>query len=358
MATDLSAVKLINGSLHESSLRGGTIILRGVLDSSTLKNLRFDDYQREALPAASLKDLIHALETGNPLPDIEIGMRGEKVGGKTAFYLNDPCYVIDGQQRVNACLQFLGSKPGTQVFLGAAIHFSTSYDWEAERFRILNSKRVKVSPNVLARNLRRRSVAINKLYELSHMSEDASCIAGRISWDQNMKRGKLITAMNFLKTTGRLHAHISSGHATQIEELSNQLDALCNKITPSLMRDNIKTFYEFMDEAWGIRAVQYRALSPHLTGGFMGLLATMFSNHHDFWKGPSEHRLFVDVELKRKIASFPLNDPGIAPLTSSQGASQNVLYDLLVRHVNSGKRTKRLRPRVEAQEVTSTEENE
>lgn len=358
MASTLTAVKLINGSLHESNLRGGTIILRGVLDHLTLKNLRFDEYQREALPAASLKDLIHALETGNPLPDIEIGMRGDRVGGRNNYYLNDECYVIDGQQRVNACLSYMAAHPGVPVYLGAAIHFSTTYDWEAERFRILNSKRVKVSPNVLARNLRKHSVAVNKIYELTHMSDDTTCLAGRVSWDQNMKRGKLITAMNLLKVTGRMHAHISPGFATQIDNIASQLDALCNKITPSLMRDNIRTYFEFLDEAWGVRSVAYRALSVHLTGGFMGLLATMFSNHHDFWKGLNEHRLFIDTDLKRKIASFPINDPGIAPLTSSQGASQNVLYDILVKHVNSGKRTKRLRPRVEAQTVVSTEESE
>ena len=36
MAQDLKNVKLINGVLHESPLRGGTIVLRGVLDSASL----------------------------------------------------------------------------------------------------------------------------------------------------------------------------------------------------------------------------------------------------------------------------------------------------------------------------------
>jgi len=355
---DLKSVKIINGSLHESPLRGGSVILRGVLDSSTLKNLHFDDYQREALPTSSLKKLLGALAEGNPLPDIEVGMRGERVTGKEGFFLNDPCYVIDGQQRVNACIMHMAMNPGTQVYLGATIHFATTEPWERNRFRILNSDRIKVSPNVLLRNARHDSVAVNKIYELTQMTDDVCAICGRVSWDQNMKKGKLITAMNMLRVTGRLHSHICAGGGTNVDEISRQLDVLCEKITPSLMRDNIKTFYDFLDQAWGIRVVQYKELSRHLQLGFMGLLATMMSNHHDFWRGTKEHRLFIDNPLKHKIASFPINDPGISPLCSSQGASQNVLYDVLLRHVNSGKRTKRLRPRIEAQEPKVAEEQE
>ena len=78
MAQDLKSVKIINGALHESPLRGGTVILRGVIDVGSLKTLRFDDYQREALPLSSLAKLTNALKAGESLPDIEIGMRGDR----------------------------------------------------------------------------------------------------------------------------------------------------------------------------------------------------------------------------------------------------------------------------------------
>lgn len=347
MAQDLRSIKIVSGALHESTLRGGTIILRGVIDSSTLKNLLFDDYQREALPLASLKKLTDALKAGEALPDIEIGMRGDHVKGtEDTYYLQDPCYVIDGQQRVNACINTLQMQPGLPIFLGATIQFSTTREWERERFRILNSDRSKVSPNILARNLREDHVMVNVLYRLTE-EHSSFCLGGRVSWDQNMKRNKLLTALNLLRVAGQLHSHVGAGGATQLADLAVQLDALADRATPSQIRDNVVTFFNAIDEMWGIRSVQYREFSPHLHGGFLTMLARFFSDHLDFWRGTTGWKLLIDSDMKRKIAQFPLNDPGIAPLTSSSGASKNILYEMLVKHVNSGKKLKRLQPRGE-----------
>ena len=360
MAQDLKSVKIINGALHESPLRGGTIILRGVIDSNSLKALRYDDYQREALPLASLAKLTNALKAGESLPDIEIGMRGAKTRDTGEhWYLQDECYVIDGQQRVNACINALSMQPGLPVFLGAAVHFNTDKIWERTRFRILNSDRVKVSPNVLARNLRDDHPMLAALYKLSH--NDSFVLGGKVSWDQNMRRTKLLTALNLLKVAGRLHTHISPGQSTRLDELAKQLDALAERATASRIRENVATFFGAIDEMWGIRTVQYRDFSPWLHGGFLYMLARFFSNHLDFWRDVNGWKLFIDSEQKRKIASFPLNDPGIKPLTSSAGASANVLYELLLKHVNSGRRTKRLQPRPGlngAEEPTETVEFE
>lgn len=346
MAQDLRSVKITSGALQESPLRGGSITLRGVIDAGSLKALRYDDYQREALPISSLRQLTTAVKLGNVLPDIEIGMRGEKVRGQSDdYFLQDDCYVIDGQQRVNACINALAQWPGTPVFLGATVHFGTDKAWERERFRILNSQRVKVSPNVLLRNMREDHPGIMKVFELCEASDAFFPLGGKVSWDQNMKRGKLLTAMNVLKITGNLHGHISPGFATSIDNLAPQLDVLGKRMTMSLMRDNIRTYFDVVDEVWGIRTVQYRQLSVHLAAGFLMMLARFFSNHLDFWQGVNGHKLFVAAPHKSKLASFPLNDPAIAPLASSAGASRNILYHLLVKHMNSGKRTKRLVPR-------------
>ena len=359
MATTLQAVKLLNGSLHESDLRGGTIILRGVLHQDTLKNLLFDDYQREALPLASLRKLTNALKEGNTLPDIEIGMRGEKcreVEGN--WFLNNECFVIDGQQRVNACVNFLQLNPGAKVFLGATIHFDTTKEWERERFRILNTDRVKVSPNVLLRNYRMDHPAIAKLYAMTTSSSDAFCIGNRVCWGQKMRRGDLFTALNILKVVILLHRHISPGSDTGIQRISDSADRLMDRIGTTQFRDNIKTFFDLVDDCWGIRIVQYRELSAHLHAGFLLMLARYLSNHLDFWKGPNNHRLTIDADIRRKMAQFPLSDPAIAPLTSSAGASRHVLLALFAKHVNSGRRTKKLQPRIEAMEEGLLEDSE
>ncbi len=344
MAQDLRSVKIISGGLHESPLRGGTIILRGVVDSGSLKSLLIDDYQREALPLTSLKRLTEALKNGESLPDIEIGMRGQKhrTHGED-WFLQDDCYIIDGQQRVNACLSATSLQPGLPIYLGAAIHFSTDRVWERERFRILNSDRIKVSPNVLARNMREDHPGVDLLYKLSE--NDHFVLGHKVSWDQNMKRTKMITALNIMKATVRLHSHLSPGYSNSLNEVAHQLDQLVDKVTPSQVRENMMAFFNAIDEMWGIRSVAYRELAVHLHSGFLTMLGRFVSDHTDFWRGVKDTKLFIEKDLKVKIASFPLNDPSIGPLTSSAGASLNLLYEMLVKHVNSGKRTKHLQVR-------------
>lgn len=346
MADDLKTVKLVSGVLHESPLRGGTLVLRGVLDSASLKQLRFDDYQREALPLSSLTKLTAAVKEGATLPDIEIGMRGQKYTNKGEdWLLTDPCYVVDGQQRITACINAMSMYPGTQVFLGATIHFDTDKEWERQRFRILNNARVKVSPNVLLRNMRGDHPSIAKIYEMTNASDSFFCIGGRVSWDQNMKRDKLFTALNTLRVIGRLHQHISPGMRHSVDYIGGQLDRLMEKTTPNQLRDNVKVFFDTIDEVWGIRMVQYRQLANHLNAGFLTMFARTLSNHHDFWKGDGDKKLFIATDLKAKMATFAIHDPGIAPLTSSAGAAHHILYDLFVKHINSGKRIKKLQPR-------------
>jgi len=347
---ETKSVKVIHGALHESSLRGGSIILRGVIDAQSLNNLLVDDYQREVLPLASLKSLMGAIKSGSPLPDIEIGMRGSRTrdvkGEPDAWYLQDECFIIDGQQRVSAGKTSLLVNPGVPVFIGATIHFNTDKAWERERFRVLNSYRVKVAPNVLARNMREDHNLINVLYKLTESDNFGFCLGGRTCWDQNMKRHHLITAFNILKIAGELHQHISPGREKSLFNLANQLNALSEKITASGVRDNIRTFFTYIEEMWGVKNVQYRDLSRHLQASFLVMLARFFSNHHDFWKGPREEKLFIEAPMRAKIASFPINtDPGLAPLASSATATLTTIYQMLAEHVNSGKRTKHLRPR-------------
>jgi hypothetical protein len=49
---------------------------------------------------------------------------------------------------------------------------------------------------------------------------------------------------------------------------------------------------------------------------------------------------------KSKLAKFPVTDPQIVNLAGSSGTSREMLYMLMVNHVNSGKRTRHLKPRV------------
>jgi hypothetical protein len=44
------------------------------------------------------------------------------------------------------------------------------------------------------------------------------------------------------------------------------------------------------------------------------------------------------------LALFPINDPVIQGLSGAHGMARAQLYNLMVQHINSGKRTKRLVP--------------
>lgn len=351
MTEKLNSIRIVAGALDESELRGGTIILRGVVDKDSLKHLQIDSYQREALPIASLSGLMNAVKIGDTLPDIEIGMRGKKVTGRgDDYFLVDPCFIIDGQQRVNAALNVLVHNPVANVRIGATIHLDTTRAWEMDRFRILNSLRNKVSPNILLRNAREKNPGIASLYGLS-TNDKAFALYNKVSWSQTMKRGDMLSALLLLKVAGRLHSHKSAGRSTQLSELSRQIEQLGNAFGHGNVRTNVKTFFDIVDECWGLKLIQYREMAPHVRGTFLMTLASVFSSHLDFWQDDESKKLFVEVALKRKLQTFPLHDPTVSNLTSAGGKSSALLFQLLVEHLNRGKRTKHLTLRCAAPEL-------
>src|SRR3954452_16034050 len=116
------SVKVLKAALDED---GADIILRGVIAPDSLHLLQVDDYQREILPFARIRDLVGALENGN-VPDIVLGMRGGAYHDRDGvFYLQDPVFIIDGLQRTTAAKHLL-MKGGREPRLGVKVHFNTS----------------------------------------------------------------------------------------------------------------------------------------------------------------------------------------------------------------------------------------
>lgn len=350
-----TSVKVTNAALDEIAIEklGDQIVLRGVIDNDSLDLLQVSEYQREILPESRIIDLIHAMRDGR-VPDIELGMRGgdfrEKDG---AFYLQDSVHIIDGLQRVSAAklmLRFIAQRPEWQGVrpprLGAMIFFNSNEAWERERFRILNSLRAKLSPNVLLRNLRHDFPVIDTLYSLC--DEKQFVMSRRICWSQNMSREHLISAQTFLKVAGFLHSHLGPGRGSQTMEMVKGIQKIMDTCGRNIFRDNLRTFYDVVDQAFGIRVITFKAGAAYMRFTFLRTLAEVFSNHFDFWR---ENRLFVEAELVRKIKLFPLNDPNVRNLCSSGGQAGKILYQMIVDHINSGKRTRRLSARVVVEEV-------
>jgi len=334
------AISVIHAALDETEQ--GEVILRGVIEPASLLGLQVGEYQREVAPLPTIMQLVKALDIGT-VPDIELGMRGnnyrEVEPGHVVLY--DPVYIIDGQERVEAGKFKLSRNDAVKPRIGAMIHIGTTEEWERERFRILNMERTKLSPNVILRNWRYDYPFVELVYRLCD-DRRAFVLAGRVSWQQRQKRQELITATTMLKVIGRLHAHLGPSRSVVIGELVTGLEKVREQITDTVMRENIKVFFRTIDEVWGIRNVQFKEGAVYMRGTFLEMLARVFSNHLEFWKG---NRLTIDPDMVKKLRLFPYRDPSIVQLTSSAGPARELLYTYMVKHINSGRRTRRLTPR-------------
>lgn len=331
-----SSVKLTNAALDEQE---NEIILRGVIDPSSLPILKVADYQREILPNGKINSLMTALQAGG-VPDIQLGCRGgnyiTRENGN--YFVQDDVYIIDGLQRTTAARRLMAK--GIVPHLGAALYFNTTEDMERKRFRALNVTRVKLSPNVLLRNGRHDSTAVSALFQLCSSSQ--FILYKRVCWQQRMKRDELISAMTLVKICSMLHRHLGMAHNQRSHEaMMFGLDKVIEKYGRTVIMNNLREFWMMMEDAYSIKDIVYRDGGPALKGGFLTALAKVIATHEDFW---TDSEMKIPKELRAKLKSFPLQDPHIAALAASTGASTNVLTQLIVNHLNSGKRTRRLRP--------------
>lgn len=333
-------VKITNAALAENE---GSITLRGELDPSSFSQIGVDDYQREVLPIdprLGKYSLDVAIKRGDIIPDITLACRGGDFSIRDGVYtLKDPIYVVDGLQRLSAGLRVMAAGEKTHPCLGCVVYFNTTRDWERERFRILNSVQSKLSANVLIRNLREDIPAIDMLHGLTKDSSFA--LYNRVAWQQRMQRSELLTALSLLRVAGALHSLHGPGMANSSRLLSLSLEKIMGVVGRVQMRENVKTFFGVLDSCWGVKRITYGERANYIKGSFMGALALVFAHHQNFWE---DRKLVVEASLRRKIALFPTTDPVVQSLAGSHGVGRTHLYQLMVAHINSGKRTKKLKP--------------
>lgn len=337
-------VRVLNGALDEDEESATGLVLHGRLDPNTLRFLKVDDYQR---PLGDRSDIFTALKDGVVVPPVEIGVRGQdfETAGDN-FIIKSPAYIIDGWQRVGTAMRLLEMLPNHPVRLFATFHFGTDTLWERHRFTDLNKNIKKVSPNLHLRNVRDKNEAILTLYGLS-TNTPSFPLYQKVSWSQNMKRGDLISAFQLVKVSLRLHGHLAGQHSST-ELAAASLQTAAGKTKLDQFRKNVHAFYEVMDECWPFANVELRHSAPQVKQQFQSQLARLFSSHIDFWD-TGDRVFFVSAILRRKLAKFPLNDPHIRNLAGSGGRAGHILYDMLLKHMNSGKRTGHLRSRYDAE---------
>lgn len=334
-----SGIKVYNGALDEVA---GSIVLRGVIDPTTFANLMVDTYQREERSVSDLSKMVTALKQGKQLPDIEIGIRGGSYterGG--VFYITAPCYIVDGLQRVTSCKRRLAEDPSALVRLGAMFHFDTDQKWEKDRFKVLNGGdggRVLVSPNILLRNSADESASVSALLSMCQNDKEFA-LRGRVSWSQRKGRMDLLSALVVLKVAGTIHCHFGPGLTQRYTELMKATDKTMLVVGLHTWRANVRAFFDFLDQSFGIKSIKYADLSPHIKFAFMRALAQVFADHKSFWV---DTKLTVDPRDTQKMRSFPVNDPGVVALIGAGSGVNPLLYQKIVAHLNSGRRTTRM----------------
>lgn len=339
-------VKLLNAALNEIN---GEIVAHGWLDIESMGALKVDTYQREVLARTGGKKtaLQSAVENGTNLPDIVLGMRGQKFSTHgNSMTLDDPVYIVDGLQRVFTLRSHseLHPEQAKDLRIGAEVRFGTSKDAEKELFHALNVLRTPMSPNVTLRNEREKNKAVLTLYGLS-MSDDTSPLFQRVQWNQRRNRGELITALILCRACTLMHRHLGGSEQTGLRAIAKAMDVRAEHTGLKVFRENINTFFELIDECWGLRKVEYRQTATQIRGNFLMSLARLLSDHENFW---DKNKLAIDKTTRRKLASFPLLDPEIGRLAAAGSTAMPILYNLVREHLNKGKRVNRLRSRKES----------
>lgn len=334
-----SCVRLTHAAMDE---QGSEIILRGRIDPETFDHLLVDAYQREVGSKKKITDIINGfkVERGS-IPDTDLGMRGERYSDNRdgEFILEDPTYIIDGLQRITAAKQLYALD--FQPWLGAVVHFNTDEEYERKRFHVLNAQRTRVSSNILLRNLESE---IEVVHVLLRLCEDIKFVmADRVSWKQNQRRQHLISGGTLVRVVGRLHTHLGRVSYSSVIAMLPGLNGVMEKIGKNVFRSNVRTFFDAIDQCWGVRSVAYVDAATHLRHSFLVALADVFGRHMNFWHGD---RLDIDSDTIRKLKSFQINDPDVRRLAMSlSGTGPSMLSRYLVDHINSGRRTHRLEER-------------
>lgn len=343
------SIKLLSAALDVSTVAGEQrLVVRGVIDPASLKEIKADIYQREILPGAKSSALMKALKEST-VPDVELGMRGSKTreheGG--VIFLQDDVFVIDGLQRISAAKRLVSLDPSAEPRIGAVVHMDTTPEWETTRFRILNQERTQVSAAVLLRNSREDHPGIEMAFKLC--SDQLFVMHNRVSWNQRMARGEILQARLFCQTATMLHSRFGPGRGNSVADIAVGLDKITEVVGRNTVRDNIKEFYDLIDRCFNIRHIQISTGATQIKGTFLLVFARLLADHDDFWKG---NRLVVSKDLERKIAAFPLNDPEVIRLAGAGGQAYQILYGLMVNHINSGKRTRRLQTSLKSKKAS------
>jgi len=345
---------LIHGDLDEDA--DGEVIIRGTITKEAINSLQTGPYQRSAnFSPAKTKRLMEAIKDRkiHQFPDVILGMRGHNWRSTNhGIVLTDPTFIIDGVQRIFAWRIVSDDDVTREYRMGAKVYINTNADSENEMFRALNTGHTAMAPSVILRNEKEHSRVAAMLYGLSHQANFALC--RRVCWDQAMNKstgGDLLRGSILLRMLMALHAHKLPGakHGTAsgtgilatLASMDSQID--CVGLQQS--RTNMVACFDAIDEAWGVRSIVQSHLPIQLSWGWLETVAKIFSNHVDFWRA-DDKQLFVPTNFIRDLkAKVDPDDDELIRLAQGKKTGRELLYDFMVRRINKGKITNRMKQR-------------
>lgn len=348
----MTDIKIKSGKFVEMEVPGRDgpqVVLIGRIADDSLGHLKVDRYQRERRTKSQLYQMVSALESGEVLPVIDLGLRGSNYHkqGQDTYVLRGECYVIDGLQRSTATMLYLDKHPQNTVDLLAMVHFGTDEPFERKRFDRLNNtpKKVSATKRLFNTGLDDEHRAVMTLIGLSNNDREFP-LYKKVAWDQTMHRDKLINGVVLTTVANSLHHHVSAAASVdRIHNMANKAQVIADTIGLYQFRENVKTFFTLIEKVYGISNVQYRSATPYLRKRFLSVLALLLSDHIDFWRGKNDNELFIPMDHRRKLASFPYDDPHVAALCSGGNIANKMLYSLIEDHLNKGKSKNRLTKR-------------
>lgn len=331
-------IKIRKPSLDDEVMEGNPC-LRGVIRPESIASLRIDShYQRELLSLSTRRFILRAISSGGRLPDIELGMRGQRWEfDDDDVVLLDPVFVIDGQQRRGTVLEYLTINPDFDPHLGVIIHFGTTMEWERNRFQLLGAHRTNISGAIIIRNMRSTCPGVATLYGLTQ-TDESFALYNRVGWGQTMLTKDLLSAQTYMRAILNMHGHLGGGITTNQSALvEGAVNKLVRIIGLPTLRNNTKTLFNFIDKIWGIQELETRG-ATWLRSTFILALTDVISNHTDFWTY-QDRELKFSPTIHEKFESFPINDPQIRMLAATSGAARPQLTYHMIQHINKGRRT-------------------
>jgi hypothetical protein len=318
-------IRIFNCALEHDDHDFNSDVLRGTIDQTYIRLLKSDWYQRqEGFSEKEIRELVELYFQHEKVPDVIVGMRGHRYRKEdNDFWLQDPCYVIDGVQRLLAARVALHSRPDLKLRIGAKLFLDTTSESENALFCKINATQQRVSASVLIRNKYKVSNASRLLYDLG--SNTSFALKDRIGWDQKLSPGQSMGGFGLACIAGALHMHKGSTPAGRAYDLLEGLDNVVVKISEETFVKNLITFFDVVDECWSIRGDKN---SKCLKREFLSVLARLLSSYETFWDAED---LFIAEKYMKRLSSFDIGSINnqVKQMTKSNRDVKDVFFEVL-----------------------------